>query len=74
MDIISIIKEHSKFDGKQIVIDVEAMKTQLISQLLKPAFIGFKAKIDSGEIDIIKGTEMDKVVLDKVLEMIIEKM
>jgi hypothetical protein len=47
MDILGILKEHSSFDGAKIVVDISGMKEKLMKELLKPAFIAFKAKVDS---------------------------
>jgi len=53
----------SAFDG-----GVELHVKPLV--LLGPALDGVKAKIESGEIDLIKGTDLDKEGLLKAIEFI----
>lgn len=38
--------------------------------LVVPALDAFKAKVESGEIDLIKGTDLDKEALLKAVEFI----
>lgn len=51
-------------DGK-VIIDVGAM--------VKPAIMAFKAKVESGEVDIVKGTDLDKGVLLKAIDLMLEQ-
>ncbi len=53
-------------------VDVKGLAEEIAKIAVKPALLSLKAKIDSGEIDIIKNTDMDKVVLDKVFDLILE--
>lgn len=54
--------------------DEMAFAKEMALKYAKPGLLAFKAKVDSGEIDIIKGTDIDKAVVDKVLDLIIEKL
>ena len=38
-----------------------------------PALENLKAKVVSGEIDLVKGTDIDKMIALKVLELVIEQ-
>ena len=49
-------------DGK-IMIDVGSM--------VKPAIMAFKAKVESGDIDPVKGTDLDKEVMIKAIDAIL---
>ena len=59
---------------KGVELKLEAGKLALtadVGALALPVLQDLKAKVDSGEIDPIKGTDLDKVVLDKVLNQLI---
>ena len=43
-----------------------------LGQLVVPALEKFKSQVESGEIDLIKGTDIDKDVLVKALEIAIK--
>lgn len=63
-------------DGKAILdvvmkhIDKEGMAKELASSLLFPEIDSLMAKIDSGEIDLVKGTSIDAVVMKGALELV----
>lgn len=60
----------AEYTAGKVVISALEGKVVLsadLSAVLKPALEGLKAKIDSGEIDIIKGTDLDKGVADMVI-------
>lgn len=59
---MEIMKSVEFKDGK-IMIDVGAM--------VKPAIVAFKAKVQSGDIDPVKGTDLDKEVMIKALDAIL---
>lgn len=50
--------------GGKVVLEVN------VAAMALPAVEGIEAKIQSGEIDIIKGTDLDKEVLLKAIEFI----
>ena len=69
MDLAKEVKVEYK-DGKLMVsaLDGKLALSLEVSAIAKPVLMGLKAKIDSGEIDLIKGTDIDKMVADKVIE------
>lgn len=48
----------------------KAVLTADVGSLVIPAIDSFKAKVEAGEIDIVKGTDLDNVVVLKVVELI----
>ena len=54
-------------------VNEEQMLKDLLAEFAKPALLDLKAKVDSGEIDLIHGTDIDKAVLDQVLDLILAK-
>lgn len=57
-----------KFESGKASLEVE------VSALVAPAIASFKAKVASGEIDLIKGTDLDKDVLIKAADFIQEQL
>lgn len=55
----------ASYEAGDVVVKVH------VSALLKPALQAIKDKVDSGAIDPIKGTDLDKVVLDKAIEALL---
>lgn len=41
-----------------------------LKSLVIPALESLKAKVDAGEIDLIKGTDLDKVAIDTVIALV----
>lgn len=60
--------------GQYVDLALDAGKLSLsvdLDVLIKPSLVALKAKVDSGAIDLIKGTDIDKELLDKVLDQAI---
>jgi len=55
-------------------IDIPGLEKDLLIEFVKAPLMAFKAKVESGEVDLIKGTDLDKGVLIKAIDLILEKM
>jgi hypothetical protein len=56
-----------------VELKLEAGKLMLIAELaalILPKLAEIKAKVESGEIDLIKGMDLDKVAILKAIELI----
>jgi hypothetical protein len=56
-----------------VELKLEAGKLMLIAELaalIMPKLAEIKAKVESGEIDLIKGMDLDKVAILKAIELI----
>jgi hypothetical protein len=56
-----------------VELKLEAGKLMLIAELaalILPKLAEIKAKVESGEIDLIKGMDLDKVAVLKAIELI----
>lgn len=42
-----------------------------VAKFAKPALEAIKAKVESGEIDPVKGTDLDKAAILKVLDLVL---
>ena len=62
MEVMKNVEVNLK-DGK-IVLEVA------VAAMLVPAIEGVKAKIEAGEIDLIKGTDLDKEVMLKAIDFL----
>jgi len=54
-------------------IDIPGLEKDLLIEFVKAPLMAFKAKVESGEVDLIKGTDLDKGVLIKAIDLILEK-
>lgn len=57
------LKKYVSYEHGKIVIDLAAV--------VKPAIEAYKAKIENGEVDLVKGTDLDKEVLVKALNALL---
>lgn len=55
-------------------VNQEMLAKDLALEFVKPAILAFKAKVESGEVDPVKGTDLDKAALIKAIDLLIEKM
>lgn len=58
---------------KNVEVDLKSGKIVLavdIAALLVPVVDGIKAKIEAGEIDLIKGTDLDKEAMLKAIDFL----
>lgn len=62
MEVMKNVEANLK-DGK-IVVEIN------VGAMLIPAIEGVKAKIEAGEIDLIKGTDIDKEVMLKAIDFL----
>jgi hypothetical protein len=75
--LLKMINKENKMDYQKLlaILDKNINQEQLVKDLetafLLPKLLEFKAKIDSGEIDLIKGTSLDKMALDAAIDFII---
>jgi hypothetical protein len=59
--------------GKGFSVEYSEGKVVLsakVAELLNPILDSFKQKIESGEIDPIKGTDLDKAVLTRAIDFL----
>ena len=54
--------------------DEGAFAKDMAFKYAKPGLLAFKDKVESGEIDLVKGTDLDKVLVMKVIDLVVEKM
>lgn len=57
------VSKYVSYDHGKIIIDLAAV--------IKPAIEAYKAKVESGEVDLVKGTDLDKDVLVKALNALL---
>jgi len=55
-------------------VDIAGLEKDLLVEFVKAPIMAFKAKVESGEVDLIKGTDLDKGILIKAIDLILEKM
>ncbi len=62
--LIAIVKKNVNVDG---------LLKDLAGELIVPFLEGEKAKIASGEVDLIKGTSLDAVALTGIIDLILSQ-
>lgn len=60
--VLDIVRKH---------VDEKGMLKDLASEFVKPYLASVKAKIESGEIDLIPGTDLDKMVLLSAIDFLL---
>lgn len=55
-------------------VDQEGIKKHLLLKLVKPEVEKLQAKVLSGELDLIPGTKIDNLIVERLLAALMEKL